>query len=61
MLRTDLHLKLGDFGQASLQINNLQKCIQSLSRGAASVNDGEGNDNPLQYSCLANPMDGGPW
>ena len=20
---------------------------------------GEGNDNPLQYSCLENPMDGG--
>ena len=20
---------------------------------------GEGNDNPLQYSCLKNPMDGG--
>ena len=22
---------------------------------------GEGNGNPLQYSCLANPMDGGAW
>ena len=22
---------------------------------------GEGKDNPLQYSCLANPMDGGTW
>ena len=22
---------------------------------------GEGNDNPLQHSCLENPMDGGPW
>ena len=21
---------------------------------------GEGNDNPLQYSCLGNPMDRGP-
>ena len=21
----------------------------------------EGNDNPLQYSCLRNPMDRGPW
>ena len=26
----------------------------------ASVN-GEGNGNPLQYSCLENPMDGGAW
>ena len=22
---------------------------------------GEGNGIPLQYSCLENPMDGGPW
>ena len=22
---------------------------------------GEGNGNPLQYSCLENPMDGRPW
>ena len=22
---------------------------------------GEGNDNPLQYSCLRSPMDGGAW
>ena len=22
---------------------------------------GEGNDNPLQYSCLENSMDGGAW
>ena len=21
----------------------------------------EGNDNPLQYSCLENPIDGGAW
>ena len=23
--------------------------------------EGEGNGTPLQYSCLANPMDGGAW
>ena len=22
---------------------------------------GEGHGNPLQYSCLGNPMDGGAW
>ena len=22
---------------------------------------GEGNGTPLQYSCLENPMDRGPW
>ena len=26
-----------------------------------AVKDGEGNGNPLQYSCLENPMDGGAW
>ena len=25
------------------------------------VFNGEGNGNPLQYSCLENPMDGGAW
>ena len=25
------------------------------------MNLGEGNGTPLQYSCLENPMDGGPW
>ena len=24
-------------------------------------NPGEGNGNPIQYSCLENPMDGGAW
>ena len=24
-------------------------------------NPGEGNGNPLQYSCLGNPMDRGAW
>ena len=31
------------------------KEIQSLS------STGEGHDNPLQYSCLENSMDGGAW
>ena len=25
------------------------------------LNPGEGNGNPLQYSCLENPMDRGAW
>ena len=29
-------------------------------RGLGS-SPGEGNGNPLQYSCLENPMDGGAW
>ena len=26
-----------------------------------TANPGEGNGNPLQYSCLENPVDRGPW
>ena len=25
------------------------------------ISSGEGNDSPLQYSCLKNPMDRGAW
>ena len=34
--------------------------IPSFS-GALTPSSGEGNGNPLQYSCLENPMDGGAW
>ena len=35
----------------------LEMCLILLHfKGEAS---GEGNGNPLQYSCLENPMDGG--
>ena len=27
----------------------------------SSFSSGEGNGNPLQYSCLENPMDRGAW
>ena len=33
---------------------------QSLIPGSGR-SPGEGNGNPLQYSCLENPMDGGVW
>ena len=52
-----------------------EKCFPGGSDGKASVYNvgdldlipglgripGEGNGNPLQYSCLENPMDGGVW
>ena len=28
---------------------------------SSDIYTGEGNGNPLQYSCLENPMDGGAW
>ena len=33
--------------------------ISALKIGSSSIFLGEGNGNPLQYSCLENPMDGG--
>ena len=30
-------------------------------RPRSAISPGEGNDNPLQYSCLENPMDRGAW
>ena len=46
--------------------------VQNLSAKAGDARDtgstseserspGEGNGNPLQYSCLGNPMDRGAW
>ena len=32
-----------------------------INKGYLRAGDGEGNDIPLQYSCLENPMDGGAW
>ena len=33
----------------------------SLNFSAEQHMSGEGNGNPLQYSCLENPVDGGAW
>ena len=40
--------------------------VAQTVKSACNVGDpgwipGEGNDNPLQYCCLENPMDGGAW
>jgi len=37
------------------------KRVPSLKFFFVSCLDGEGNGNPLQYSCLEDPMDGGAW
>ena len=34
---------------------------QSLVKEETRTLSGEGNGNPLQYSCLENPMNGGTW
>ena len=33
----------------------------ALAAAAAALPIREGNGNPLQYSCLENPMDKGAW
>ena len=35
--------------------------IRCPNFGVSVSASGEGNGNPLQYSCLENPMDGGAW
>ena len=54
-----------EIGRASLldqSVKNLpamqETQVQSLGWGRSP---GEGNDNPLQYPCLENPMDRGAW
>ena len=55
-------------------IKDLLSCKSGLEGKASACNagdlglipglgrsPGEGNGNPLQYSCLENPMDGGSW
>ena len=49
-----LKLKLQYFSHLMRRVDSLEK---TLMLGGI----GEGNGNPLQYSCLENPMDGGPW
>ena len=46
----------GSDGKASAYNEGDRGSIPGLGRSP-----GEGNSNPLQYSCLENPMDGGVW
>ena len=36
-------------------------CAHNFSKPSLLLIFGEGNGNPVQYSCLGNPMDGGAW
>ena len=46
----------GSNGKASAYSAEDPGSIPGLGRSS-----GEGNDNPFQYSCLENPMEGGAW
>ena len=55
---------LSESGGLSRWLRQLSVCLQCrrLSSNPGSGRSlGEGNGNPLQYSCLENSMDGGAW
>ena len=52
-----LHIKLTITGTS---VQRLFKPLLELFANVPLTN-GEGNGNPLQYSCLENPLDGGAW
>ena len=35
--------------------------VRGMGQSLGQEDPGRGNGNPLQYSCLGNPMDRGPW
>ena len=37
------------------------KTVQGIICFKGDIHSGEGNGNPLQYSCLENPVDRGAW
>ena len=56
----------------NLGLSQVALMVRNLPANAGDIRDtglipelgrspGEGNDNPLQYSCLENPMDRGAW
>ena len=63
------------WGQIMVEVMKIMKVFPGGSDGKASAynaggpgsipgsgrSPGEGNSNPLQFSCLENPMDGGAW
>ena len=47
--------------KASAALQSVRKAGDPGSIPGSGRSPGEGNGNPLQYSCLENPMDGGAW
>ena len=53
-------LKLGFLGGSA--VKNLPAMQETRVRSLGwEDTPGEGNGNPIQYSCLGNPMDRGAW
>ena len=63
--RTEGQNQFSSVAQLCLTVCDLMDCstpgLPVLEFTQTHAYCGEGNGNPLQYSCLANPMDGGAW
>ena len=60
-LRDDLLLLVQGFpGSSEVKVSACNVGDLGLIPGSGR-SPGEGNGNPLQYTCLENPMDGGAW
>ena len=53
--------KKGDFPGGSDGKSSVYNAGDPGSITGSGRSPGEGNGNPLQYSCLENPMDRGAW
>ena len=52
---------LGAWWAAVYGVAQSRTWLKQLSNSSSSIQLGEGNGNPLQYSCLYNPLDRGAW
>ena len=53
--------KGGGNGANVLQFTEIKSRLARINCDNLNLHIEEGNGNPLQYSCLENPMDGGAW
>ena len=56
--RTSLVLPGSSVGKSAYNAGDIRDAGSILGSGRSP---GKGNSNPLQYSCLENPMDRGAW
>ena len=54
-------MKVEGFPRGSVAKNLLANAGDAGSIPESGISPGEGNGNPLQYSCLENPRDRGDW
>ena len=54
-------MKLSNTAAAAAVVSVMSATLIIQKELSGGVVDGEGNGNPLQYSCPDNPMDGGAW